>query len=68
MAHESAARIAEESSDRRPAAAALRGPAPLSFSSARSGSITLAPDVPVYNEPITIHRHGPLDAAALADA
>ena len=25
----------------------------------------LAPDVPIYNEPITIHRHGPLDAEVL---
>jgi surfactin family lipopeptide synthetase A len=42
------------------------GPAPLSFPQQQIWlHAQIAPDVPVYNEPVTIYRDGPLDLAVL---
>ena len=42
------------------------GPAPLSFPQQQIWLHSqIAPDVPVYNEPVTIYREGPLDLAVL---
>lgn len=47
----------------------LRGSAPLSvFQEQLWYSTRLAPEVPVYNEAVVIHREGPLDLGALASA
>ena len=45
---------------------AQSGPAPLSFPQQQIWlHAQIAPNVPVYNEPVTIYRDGPLDLAAL---
>src|SRR5580658_8387144 len=45
------------------------GPAPLSYAQQQVWIHSLlAPDVPVYNEPLVVYRHGLLDVAALERA
>src|SRR6266436_5712438 len=56
-------------SSKRTSSAAAIAPAPLSWAQRQVWlHAQVAPDVPVYNEPITVRRRGPLDVDALERA
>ena len=58
--------LSQRSQQSRIAKSADRGPAPLSFPQQQIWLHSqIAPQVPVYNEPVTIYRDGPLDLAVL---